>query len=95
MLEALEYLQPCVTIRIPGAGNKGFYMMENEADYLIHLLRGINYWDMCATDALIRSRFGVSTNKDGEPLIYDHQQDDFNIKNGFIMATNKNIYKLC
>jgi hypothetical protein len=43
----------------------------------------------------MRARYGVATDKDGEPLLYDHKQEDFTIKNGFIMASNKSIYDLC
>jgi 3'-phosphoadenosine 5'-phosphosulfate (PAPS) 3'-phosphatase len=50
---------------------------------------------MCATEALMRARYGVATDKDGEPLLYDDKQEDFTIKNGFIMASNKSIYDLC
>ena len=38
MQEALEYLQPCVTIRIGGGGNKAVYILEEYIDYMAHVV---------------------------------------------------------
>ena len=81
-------------MRIPGAGNKAFQMLESNADYLIHVVQGIKYWDMCAAEALMRARFAIVTDKDQQPIIYDHTRDNFTIMNGFIFARNQAIYDL-
>jgi fructose-1,6-bisphosphatase/inositol monophosphatase family enzyme len=37
---------------------------EEEADYMIHVVHGLKYWDVCAAEALMRGRFGIVTDKD-------------------------------
>jgi hypothetical protein len=44
---------------------------------------------MCAVDALMRGRMGISSDKDRKPLYYDHTLDDFTITNGIIMARSQ------
>jgi fructose-1,6-bisphosphatase/inositol monophosphatase family enzyme len=68
-----------VNIRIGGAGNKGIFMLEDYADYMVHVVQGIKFWDMCAVDALMRGRLGITSNKDKKPIIYDHKLDDYTI----------------
>lgn len=71
-------------------------MLDDLADYMIHVVKGIKYWDMCASDALIRARYGVTSNKFGLPLVYEQTyNDDYTIINGVIMARSKGIYELC
>jgi hypothetical protein len=41
---------------------------------------------MCGAEALIRGRYGVITNKDKKPIIYDHTLSDFTILNGIIFG---------
>jgi hypothetical protein len=41
---------------------------------------------MCAGEALIRARFGITSDKDRNPIIYDHTRSDFTIENGFVFA---------
>ncbi len=69
--KALELLKPNVTMRIGGSGNKCLYILDNKADYLIHTVKSMKYWDVCAVEALIRGRFGVVTDKDKKPIIYE------------------------
>lgn len=71
MQNALHHLEPNVCIRTGGAGNKGIQMLEGVADCMVHVVEGIKTWDMCPVDALIRGTYGVTSNKNGEPLTYD------------------------
>lgn len=64
MSKVWEHLKPSVNIRIGGAGNKAIYMLDDNADFFVHVVRGIKFWDMCAAEALIRGRFGIMTDKD-------------------------------
>jgi 3'-phosphoadenosine 5'-phosphosulfate (PAPS) 3'-phosphatase len=94
----LERLKPNVTMRIGGAGNKCLHILDNRACYLIHTVRSMKYWDTCAAEALIRGRFGVVTDKDCQPVIYDATgagTGNFTIQNGLIMARSRGIYDLC
>lgn len=93
--KALELLKPNVTMRIGGAGNKSLYILDNKADYLVHLVKSMKYWDVCAVEALIRGRFGVVTDKDMQPIVYNPNQDNFTIPNGVIISRNQEIYDLC
>jgi hypothetical protein len=38
MQDALEYLKPCVNIRVGGAGNKGVFLLEDQADVFVHVV---------------------------------------------------------
>ena len=82
-------------MRIGGSGNKCLYILDNKADYLIHTVKSMKYWDVCANEALIRGRFGLVTDKDQKPINYDdHDRGNFTIPNGLIIARNKSIYDL-
>lgn len=61
-------------------------MLDEYVDYFIHMVQGIKFWDMCAAEALMRGRFGIVTNKDKSPIIYEHKLEDYTIMNGIIMA---------
>lgn len=69
--KALDLLKPCVTMRIGGSGNKCLHILDDKACYLIHTVKSMKYWDVCAVEALIRGRFGIVTDKDNKPIIYD------------------------
>jgi 3'(2'), 5'-bisphosphate nucleotidase len=69
--KVLDLLKPNVTMRIGGAGNKCLQILDDKACYLIHMVKSMKYWDTCAAEALIRGRFGVVTDKDRKPIIYE------------------------
>ena len=60
----LQRLKPSVEMRIGGAGNKCLHILDNKACILVHNVRSMKYWDVCAVEALIRGRFGIVTDKD-------------------------------
>jgi 3'-phosphoadenosine 5'-phosphosulfate (PAPS) 3'-phosphatase len=93
--KAIELLKPNVTMRIGGSGNKCLYILDNKADYLIHTVKSMKYWDVCANEALVRGRFGVVTDKDKKPIIYEtSEKNNFTLPNGLIIARNQSIYDL-
>jgi len=94
--KALELLKPNVTMRIGGSGNKSLYIIENQADYLIHTVKSMKYWDVCAVEAMIRGRFGIATDKDRLPIIYEPaEKGNFTIPNGLILARSQAVYDVC
>jgi fructose-1,6-bisphosphatase/inositol monophosphatase family enzyme len=58
-------------MRIGGSGNKCLHILDDKACYLIHTVKSMKFWDVCAVEALIRGRFGIVTDKDNKPIIYD------------------------
>lgn len=95
MENMLEHLKPHIAHRIGGAGNKCLTLLDDRAEYLIHTVLSMKYWDTCAVEALIRGRFGIVTDKDRKPVVYDERGPDFTIPNGIIIASNKDLYELC
>jgi 3'-phosphoadenosine 5'-phosphosulfate (PAPS) 3'-phosphatase len=83
-------------MRIGGAGNKCLHLLDDKACYLIHTVKSMKYWDTCAVEALIRGRFGIATDKDRKPVIYEPSPTgDMTIPNGFIIARSQEVYDLC
>ena len=82
MDQLLTSLDPINVSRVAGAGNKIVYMLDHMADYYINLVPGFKYWDMCASEALIEAKMGICVDAEGKPLQYDHNRDDYTIKEG-------------
>ena len=61
---------------------------------MVHVVEGIKCWDMCPVDALIKGTYGITSNKNREPLTYDDLDTDFTMHNGIIMSRSKPIYDL-
>lgn len=40
---------------------------------MIHVVEGMKCWDVCAVDTLIKSRFGVTSNKNKKPILYNEK----------------------
>ena len=69
-------------------------MLDHMADYYINLVPGFKYWDMCASEALIEAKMGICVDAEGKPLQYDHNRDDYTIKEGIQIAKNMKVYNL-
>lgn len=95
MQNVLSKLEPSVLMRMLGAGNKAVNMLDEYGDIFIHVVKGIKFWDMCAPEALVRARFGIMTDKDKKPIIYESNLKDYTITNGILMARSQAIYDLC
>ena len=94
MDELFNALNPVNIGRVAGSGNKIVYMLDAMADYYINLVPGFKYWDMCASEALIEAKMGICVDACGKPLQYDHNKDDYTIKEGIIIAKNMKVYNL-
>eukprot|EP00347_Sterkiella_histriomuscorum_P005289 403357170 len=91
----LDHMKPLVSMRLGGAGQKAIVMLDEYADFFVHVVQGIKFWDMCASEALIRGRFGIITNKDRQPIVYEENLQDYTILNGIMMARSEAVYDLC
>ena len=94
MNEFFKALNPVNVGRIAGSGNKIIYMLDEHADYYINLVSGFKYWDMCASEALIEAKMGICTDANGKALLYDHNQTDYTVKEGIIIAKNLKVFNL-
>jgi len=92
MDELFNAMNPINVGRVAGSGNKIVYMLDQMADLYINLVPGFQYWDMCASEALIEAKMGVCVDATGKPLLYDHEKTDFMIRDGIIIAKNLKVY---
>jgi 3'-phosphoadenosine 5'-phosphosulfate (PAPS) 3'-phosphatase len=95
MNKLFEAINPVNVARVAGSGNKAVYMIDQKADYYINLMPGFKYWDMCAAEALILAMMGVVTDANRKPIVYDHKQTNYTIREGIIIAKNKKVYEVC
>lgn len=61
MNKIISSLKPSSIERVAGSGNKFIHLVEERSDYYLNLVPGFKFWDMCASEALIASRFGIVT----------------------------------
>ena len=57
----LHAMSPLKLERVAGSANKFTHMVDNKSDYYINLVPGLKTWDMCGSEALLASRFGIVT----------------------------------
>lgn len=89
-----DAVRPSKIERVAGSGNKFLHMAENLSDYYLNFVPGFKYWDMCGSEAIIRSRFGIVTNAKGGPLTYDpNTSPNYTHREGIIASQNLNIYQ--
>ncbi|CDW83399.1 -bisphosphate nucleotidase 1 [Stylonychia lemnae] len=90
--ESLDLCQPLEVSRIGGAGNKCCSVALGLVDSYIYPQFGLKYWDLCASESIIKGMGGHSTNILLERLSY-HRTGDKQIK-GLIIAKNPNYHRL-
>ena len=56
--------------RIGGAGNKCANVAVGTVDTYMHPSQGLKYWDLCASEILIKAMGGYATNLKEERLTY-------------------------
>lgn len=64
----LRAINPNNIEKVAGSGNKFIHMVEDNSDYYLNFVPGFKYWDMCASEAIMQSRFGIVTNANSGPL---------------------------
>ena len=65
MKEVIDILDPREIMKVAGAGNKFVHLAEGLSEFYINLVPGIKMWDLCASEAIIKSRLGIVTNING------------------------------
>lgn len=95
MDDIIYSLEPERIDRVAGSGNKFVHMVEGKSDFYINLVPGFKHWDMCGSEAILQSRFGIVTDANQTPLYYDHEAKSHTFKNGIIASKNKKVMDVC
>ena len=92
MDQVLDDLQPLQVNRVKGPGNKFLHLTNERSDFFLNLVPGYEMWDICASEAIFSSRFGILTDAKQKPLFYDTSKRSFSLWNGIVAARNSNVY---
>ena len=95
MNQIIDAIEPITVSRVAGSGNKIVYLLDQNADAYINLVPGFKYWDMCASEALMLSCMGIVTDANSKPIIYDHNKENYTIREGILIAKNRKSYDVC
>eukprot|EP00347_Sterkiella_histriomuscorum_P016675 403352286 len=90
--EFIERSQPVEIKRIGGAGHKCCSVATGVVDSYMHPTWGLSYWDLCASESIIKGMGGKTTNVLLERLTY-HKTEHPKIK-GLIIAKNARYHNL-
>ena len=60
----------------------------------MNFVPGFKFWDMCGSEAILASRFGILTDAEKRPIFYEPNMHP-TITGGIIAAKNKAIFELC
>lgn len=77
---------------VKGLGNKFLHLTNERSDFFLNLEPGYEMWDICASEAIFTSRYGVLTDAKQKPLFYDTSRRAFSLWNGVVAARNTDIY---
>lgn len=72
-----------------GSGYKTVQVLEEYADYYLHIT-AIKKWDVCASDALLRSHHGTISTLTNRTINYDHQSEQMLIEDGLLATYKRN-----
>jgi len=78
--------------KVKGPGNKFLHLTNEKSDFFMNLVPGYSMWDICASEAIFSSRFGILTDARQKPLFYDSSRRSFGLYNGVVAARNASIY---
>jgi len=87
ILKKIYHDKQYVIIPAAGSGYKTIQVLEEYADYYLHITP-IKKWDLCAPDAILRANHGTMTTLKNQTINYDHQNKNFLVTDG-ILATYK------
>lgn len=71
----MEKIDPVEINRIGGAGNKCCNVALGTVDAYIHPSKGLKYWDLCASESIIKAVGGFATNFKEMRLTYPADGD--------------------
>ena len=90
--EALELSAPIIPIRVGGSANKVLKSLTGINDVFYSFTERLKYWDICAGHALFASRFGIVTDKNGQPISYQETKVN-SVPNGAMFFRNEGFAK--
>lgn len=73
MNSIIQAVRPVSVERVAGAGNKFVHMTDNRSDFYLNFVPGFKNWDMCGSEAILASRFGVITDSSRGPIYYSSE----------------------
>ena len=72
--------------------NKFLHSTNENSDFFMNLMPGYAMWDICASEAIFESRFGILTDARQKPLFYDSTRRSFGLYNGVVAARDAGVY---
>jgi 3'-phosphoadenosine 5'-phosphosulfate (PAPS) 3'-phosphatase len=70
-------------------------MAEGKSDFYANLVPGFKHWDMCGSEAILQSRFGIVTDASMQPLSYSPDAPSHTIQGGILAAKSTMYLKVC
>ena len=61
MQSVFQDLMPLKVNKVNGPGNKFLHLTNEKSDFFMNLVPGYSMWDICASEAIFASRFGILT----------------------------------
>ena len=92
MKTILETIHPVEIRRIGGAGNKCCNVAYGTVDCYVYPSYGLKYWDLCASEMVIKAMGGYVTNMKEEVLRYP--LDGNRQIQGLILAKNPKYHRM-
>jgi 3'-phosphoadenosine 5'-phosphosulfate (PAPS) 3'-phosphatase len=89
MESIMRAVRPSKIERVAGSGNKFVHMVEELSEYYINLVPGFKSWDMCGSEVLINSRFGIISDARKRPLLYNPYLLNHTLRDGIIAARTR------
>ena len=89
--EVIDSLHPAKVVRLGGAGHKCLNLVMNRTDSWVHPVAGLGNWDLCASESLVKSMGGYTTDIFGQKLVY--KPSDRKVK-GVILARSPQMHSL-
>ena len=95
MNKILEGINPEKIELVAGSGNKFLHLADHKSDFYLNLVPGFKHWDMCGSEAILLSRFGIVSDARRRPLFYDDQAKQHTMRGGIVAARNKRVFEIC
>ena len=92
MQRVFQDIMPVKVNRVKGPGNKFLHLTNENSDFFMNLVPGYSMWDICASEAIFASRFGILTDARQKPLFYDANRRSFGLYNGIVAARDAGVY---
>lgn len=93
MRHVVSDLQPLSVNRIRGPGNKFLHLTNESSDFFLNLVPGYELWNVCASEAIFSSRYGIVADAKQKPIFYDGaSRRSFSLWNGIVAARSADIY---